>query len=321
MLAFLERLKASPHRWCQDNLSAYIDRELSPRDHERVRQHLEQCPACQRELAALEHTIALLRRMPVVKAPRSFSIPSTAPLPSPPVWTRPWVYGALRMATAAVAMLFVVTVAGNALAAPALLGGRASRMVAMEGYGQAEVAAEDATVAASRSAGIAQGATPEDVEVLAAPAPAATMPGPPATLPPDEPTLTPEEEARRAAAPDGRGGEALPGETPQPAPPFSEATVPAETPELAAAAAPVAETTPAAEAPGVEAIHAAGEDVAKAAGEPTAVHGSYGLTGFEEARLRLARFPWPMWSALTAALLVVLAAALLWLRRARARWP
>ena len=65
------------HRFSQENLSAYIDQQLTASDRARVERHLQACEACQQELAALRRTIALVSQAPRVHAPRSFALPRT----------------------------------------------------------------------------------------------------------------------------------------------------------------------------------------------------------------------------------------------------
>lgn len=312
MFGFLGRLRASPHRWCHDNLSAYMDGELSPREHERVRQHLERCADCRRELQGLERTVAVLHRLPRARAPRSFYIPESAPVPSLPVWMRPWAYGALRTATAVVAVLFVVAVAGNALAIPASL-----RQFAPT----AAVSTENAPTLAA--AGQAMSTPAGDVLAAAAPAPRPTEWGLGAG-PAEEPTLTSEEAARATAAPLGKGGGVEPPSAPPTAEPEAVAKAQAtpEPPTAAPRAAALPEPTTEAQAAeglaGPAAVGGVGEDGAVV---PERGAGAYGARGLEAARLRLGRYPWRLWAAATAALLAVLAAAMLWMRAARARWP
>ena len=65
------------HRFSQENLSAYIDQQLSASDRARVERHLQACEACRREMAALKRIIALVSQAPRVHAPRSFALPRT----------------------------------------------------------------------------------------------------------------------------------------------------------------------------------------------------------------------------------------------------
>src|SRR3954469_25467019 len=56
----------------RDQLSAYIDYELSDAEREQVREHLRRCPDCENELATLKATKQVLADMPLMTAPRSF---------------------------------------------------------------------------------------------------------------------------------------------------------------------------------------------------------------------------------------------------------
>ncbi len=65
------------HRFSRENLSAYIDQQLSASDRARVERHLQACEACRQEMAALRRTVALVSQAPRVHAPRSFALPRT----------------------------------------------------------------------------------------------------------------------------------------------------------------------------------------------------------------------------------------------------
>lgn len=56
----------------QDLLSAYCDYQLTGAEMLQVSEHLEGCPACQREHASLKQVRALLRSLPPVEADRPF---------------------------------------------------------------------------------------------------------------------------------------------------------------------------------------------------------------------------------------------------------
>ncbi|MDI7274859.1 MAG: zf-HC2 domain-containing protein, partial [Anaerolineae bacterium] len=153
MLGFLRGVKDKGHRYCQQNLSALLDGQISPRDEERLRRHLEQCEECQWDLRTLERTVALVRALPRVKAPRSFQIAPTVPAPSLPFWMRPWAYGALRAATGVAAALLVVALAGYALAPPRDVGQPAMLMASEPAGAAAMVAPEEAAADRSRLPG------------------------------------------------------------------------------------------------------------------------------------------------------------------------
>lgn len=48
------------HRWAHSRLSAYIDGELSPREHLRLAAHEEICPECAELIRALEVMLSWL---------------------------------------------------------------------------------------------------------------------------------------------------------------------------------------------------------------------------------------------------------------------
>jgi len=83
MLDNLRRLFQNEHEYAQDNLSAYLDGELDAREKDRIEKHLRECAICQRELAGLRQTVALLRLVPEVPLPRSFLVPLAEARPQP----------------------------------------------------------------------------------------------------------------------------------------------------------------------------------------------------------------------------------------------
>ncbi len=101
------------HQWVEESLSAYIDDELTARERARVEKHLEECQACAHELASLRQTVALIKELPPLRAPRSFAVRPAAvrvrPSPAPPAWG----YGLLKGATALAALLLVLLIGGD----------------------------------------------------------------------------------------------------------------------------------------------------------------------------------------------------------------
>ena len=68
-----------------EQLSAYIDTQLSATEQEQVDEHLKQCEQCQLRLGDLCQTVALLRTLPQPQLPRSFALPAdvlVTPFPS-----------------------------------------------------------------------------------------------------------------------------------------------------------------------------------------------------------------------------------------------
>ncbi len=335
MLGFLGQPRNAGHRFCQENLSAFLDGELKARDRERIRQHLEVCEACRWELQTLQETVNLVRSLPQVKAPRSFRIPHSAPAPSVPFWMRPAAYSALRVATGAVAAALVIALAGHAVgvapspaAAPATLMAErqavevpAADQATQGANAQGEPALTGPALPTEPGVGIAAEAAPAPTEGdgLAAGAPQPTLAGerglaePEGTptgplglgggAPPSTDTLTPEEAIRATNAPPGMGGGALPTGTVA-APKAAETATPPPAP-VEPAAVP----------------SAAAEPTSEARFAPTAPREPHAPDGWTAMRQRLGVYPWATWAAASGGLLAVLLAATLWLRTARARWP
>ncbi|MDQ6644449.1 MAG: zf-HC2 domain-containing protein [Chloroflexota bacterium] len=109
-----------------EELSAFLDRRLSPTEQEACKAHLESCQQCQRALASLQQTVALLRAMPQPTAPRSFTLspgvtylqePATRPVePTKPATRRRWPYYAQRslraLSTIAAVIGFIFLLSG-----------------------------------------------------------------------------------------------------------------------------------------------------------------------------------------------------------------
>ncbi len=113
MLGFLRNRRRSEHDWVEESLSAYVDGELSARETARVEEHLRECHACAQDLATLRQTVALLRELPSVDAPRSFAVRPTPVRPKTRVAAPAWGYGLLKGATALAALLFVLLIGGD----------------------------------------------------------------------------------------------------------------------------------------------------------------------------------------------------------------
>jgi anti-sigma factor RsiW len=103
------------HGYTHDNLSAYLDGELSERERQRVERHLAQCAACRDELASLRATVTLLRQAPRQPLPRSFVLPPSAQLQQRNYQRWNWAFGALRSASVVVTLLLVILVSGDVL--------------------------------------------------------------------------------------------------------------------------------------------------------------------------------------------------------------
>jgi anti-sigma factor RsiW len=164
------------HEYVLDRLSLYIDRQLTVKERDRVETHLRSCPSCREELQTLQWTKDLLQQVPVVPVPRSFVIRKAdlAPHRAVDVGRRPAF--ALQWATALVAVLLVIVVAGDLL-----IGGRSTLSggqpeIAMLSK-EAPMAAEEAPVAAAVEEPAQQVETPAKTpQELAPPAPESTLP-------------------------------------------------------------------------------------------------------------------------------------------------
>jgi hypothetical protein len=115
------------HKYVLERLSPYIDEQLQAKERARVEAHLNACPSCRKELQTLQWTMSLLRQVPPVPLPRSFVIREADLAPRrtarrAPVRQKPAF--ALQWATALVAILLVVVVAGDVFLGrgPAALG-------------------------------------------------------------------------------------------------------------------------------------------------------------------------------------------------------
>jgi anti-sigma factor RsiW len=56
---------AMDHRWAPEQMSAFVDQDLAPRQRTRMERHLAECRRCRRLLAGLRLVVAALRRLPV----------------------------------------------------------------------------------------------------------------------------------------------------------------------------------------------------------------------------------------------------------------
>lgn len=93
--------------------SEYIDNRLDSENKSLVERHLESCEACARELESLRMTVQLLRRVPEVPTPRSFTI--AVPQPRREGAFGPAGLRWLRPATAVVTIALMVLLMGDLL--------------------------------------------------------------------------------------------------------------------------------------------------------------------------------------------------------------
>lgn len=111
-MSFLRKRDARTEHVLEERLSAYLDGELSSRDRATVDRHLSACRHCRWNLETLRQTIRWTASLPAVPVPRAFTIPVQPRLVPVPRWR--WSMPLLQGATALVAVLFFLAVAGNA---------------------------------------------------------------------------------------------------------------------------------------------------------------------------------------------------------------
>jgi len=102
------------HKQIKENLSAYLDGRLDPKQAAEVEAHLASCAECAWEKQTLEQTRRLVQMAPRVAVPRSFVV-SPAQVEKP---TRAGAFAvaplmALRTATAVVGVLLAFVIAGD----------------------------------------------------------------------------------------------------------------------------------------------------------------------------------------------------------------
>lgn len=112
-MSWLRKRKETEHRNIQEQLSAYLDGELLPREREAVEQHLITCSSCRWNLKTLRQTVQWTSELPTVRVPRTFTVPVPArPVPAPRRWR---FVPVLQGATALVALLLFFVIAGDAM--------------------------------------------------------------------------------------------------------------------------------------------------------------------------------------------------------------
>ncbi len=182
---------------CGERLSAYLDCELSAEERAAVEQHLATCEDCRWNLETLRQTVEWTRNCAPVRVPRSFTIPVEIAAPQAVRARRPaWGLPLLQGATALVALLFVVVVAGDLF-----MGGTAPRsepqMVAIQATAVMDQASTAKKVQVTQVVELVVAAPTVAVEAavempLSEPAVAKAAPTePPAVLllPPEEPAV------------------------------------------------------------------------------------------------------------------------------------
>jgi len=106
-----KQTSTTEHQYIEEQLSAYLDGELSAQERQAVQRHLAACETCRWNLETLKQTVQWTRDLPSVPIPRVFTIPA----PAQPVRARQrsWSVPLLQGATALVALLLVFAFVGD----------------------------------------------------------------------------------------------------------------------------------------------------------------------------------------------------------------
>lgn len=231
-----------------ERLSAYIDGALSPSERARLERQLAEDPTLRARLEALRRTVALIRELPPVPAPRNFLLsPAMVARSAPPVARR--LAPALTFATAISGILCLVLLVANLTTA----GWSGLAAAPVPPAREAEVAPMTGVAVATPTPQVLQASPSEEaMRAKAAQAPETATPAVP-WLGADTPSLI---ESMPSGMGGGMGGAASAGpelggterRTEEPTPPSEMETPPvvAAVPEETAAKVPPSIPTPAA---------------------------------------------------------------------------
>jgi len=170
MFGWFRKPRQVEHDYCQDNLSAYLDGVISPRDKGRVERHLSECGQCRQALAELRATVALLRQTPALKVPRSFALPLSVGAKRTERRAFQFNPGYLRLAASVATAALILIISGDLLMRSGFLGLQQSPAPASEAYGRGEEPSLVGTTLDSIAEPAAEAAPP----LLMAPAPVTT---------------------------------------------------------------------------------------------------------------------------------------------------
>jgi anti-sigma factor RsiW len=109
-----------------DDLSAYLDQELSAGDARRVEAHLRTCAQCRRELESLRYTMQMVQALPSLRAPRSFTLSDAQAARVRPQSSGGWLVNALRGMTVIATVLLIAVCGIDFMNLSNLQNGRAS---------------------------------------------------------------------------------------------------------------------------------------------------------------------------------------------------
>ncbi len=141
-MAWSKNTENTEHTYVAERLCAYLDGELTAQEKASVERHLPECPHCQWELQTLRQTVQWMQEMPAVPLPCSFAIP--VPARQKPRWS--WTVPVMQRATALVAAMLLLVVAGDFLLTGGL--GSASAPAALPVASTSDAAMQEAALEA-----------------------------------------------------------------------------------------------------------------------------------------------------------------------------
>ncbi|PLS81393.1 MAG: hypothetical protein CYG59_06040 [Chloroflexi bacterium] len=260
----MERLSHTHPDDTSELLSAYSDNAVNVLERRRAEEYLQRCAACAQELRELRMMRELLRELPTIQPPRSFTIdPARAPRPR---WL---LFPTLRLASL-VATLLLIAVLGvdgfNAGINPGASSSTAAQQSPQMFSRSAGTTAGGETVTLSEgTTGAATGAAPEALPMASTAAAGGATTGGAAA-----------EASAAALAPPAASAEAAPaasGASASQAAPLPEAAIPAPAPPLTTEVAGDAAAAAASQ----------GADTANAAAEPSGATGGIPETALQSA--------------------------------------
>ena len=143
--------KGSHHK-IRENLSSYVDGEVTEAERLQVERHLETCADCRAEADSLRSLVGLLRRMPEIEPPRSFAL-AEAPAPVRGMPALQWALRTTALSTAFVlVVVFSADLAGVLPGDPAGIGVAPAPAIVQE----ADMSQESGEPAAFSETGAAQ---------------------------------------------------------------------------------------------------------------------------------------------------------------------
>lgn len=163
-------VRSARQRRVEEQLSAYIDGELSAVECERLEARLEADANLRAQLAALRRTVGLVRELPAVEIPQSFLMPQAAERRKPARHEarryRTWLAPLLTTASTIATLLFAIALAAN-LVSTGQLGQHGPRSDALASPDAQAVAGDEAAPRTEpETLGAVEGEAPSREEAL-----------------------------------------------------------------------------------------------------------------------------------------------------------